>query len=281
MTGTTTLGFLNHATEAEFVAALDGVFEHAPWVPARAALARPFPSAQALHEALMTAARLAPEEEQLRFLNGHPELTAGPLAAGLTDASRLEQGGSPLALVPGAEELASLQRLYRERFGIPFIICLRRHTPADVIRSLRRRLGSGLQAERDAAFDEVGHVSRLRLRERLGLDGAAGTLSVQVRDGATGEPAASIGVLLRAEDHPVGTWVTGPDGGTDSPLLSGGALRIGSYELRITASPYSAEPNILPWLEAVSLRFRIADPEAHCDLPVTLAPQGCSVGTVA
>ncbi|WP_426955260.1 2-oxo-4-hydroxy-4-carboxy-5-ureidoimidazoline decarboxylase [Muricoccus radiodurans] len=162
-----TLEDLNSAGAADFSAALDGVFEHAPWVAARAAAARPFGSVAALHDRLMAVIRAAPEAERLRFLKGHPELTAGPLASDLTAASRAEQGGVALGGLAGAAELDALTAAYRVRHGIPFIICLRRHTAASVLRELRQRLDRDTATEHAAALEEVGHVSRLRLAERV------------------------------------------------------------------------------------------------------------------
>ncbi|WP_458098153.1 2-oxo-4-hydroxy-4-carboxy-5-ureidoimidazoline decarboxylase [Roseomonas sp. WA12] len=280
MAGKTTLASLNDTSVAEFAALLDGVFEHGPWVATQAAGQRPFASVAALHRALLGVVRQAPEEERLRFLNGHPELTAGPLAAGLTAASRAEQGGSALALVPGAEELSELQRCYRERFGIPFIVCLRRHTPADVIRSLRRRLDCSVDAEREAALDEVGHVSRLRLAARLVEDGTLptpGVLGIRVRNAVDGGPAAGVRLRLTEEGQPIGEWITDAAGTTAEPLLAGGALRIGAYGLNSASDLLVSTRGTRAWLEGVDLRFWIKNPETSCQITVLIGPLSCEV----
>src|SRR3954454_6997901 len=63
-----TLDQLNALSHQEFVAALDGVFEHALWVAEAVAAQRPFFSVIRLHEALMDAVRTAPDDVRLGFL---------------------------------------------------------------------------------------------------------------------------------------------------------------------------------------------------------------------
>ena len=75
-----TLDELNVAPLDAFVATLDGVFEHAPWVAAKAAGLRPFDTVTALHDALMAQVRTASNETLLAFLCGHPELSPKALA---------------------------------------------------------------------------------------------------------------------------------------------------------------------------------------------------------
>ena len=69
-----TLDELNALDEAGFVAALDGIFEHSPWVAARVAGQRPFASLDALHAAMVDAVAHAGEAAQLALLRAHPVL---------------------------------------------------------------------------------------------------------------------------------------------------------------------------------------------------------------
>lgn len=221
---------LNGMAPGDFARALDGVFEHAPWVALRAAAGRPHGSVAALHAGLMAAVRGAPEEERLRFLNGHPELAAGALPEGLTEASRQEQGGAGLG--DAAEELARLNAAYRARHGIPFMICLRRHTAADVLRRFRARLGRGTTEERAAALDEVGHVSRLRLAERVAAPDAApprGALVLRAE-----EPVPE--VVLEVEGVAAGAWAGAWRVEGEARLLEGEAFRAGHYAIRIAGA---------------------------------------------
>ena len=140
---------LNVAPADRFVAALDGIFEHAPWVTAAVASARPFPTVVALHDALMDAVRAAPLDTRLAFLRGHPALSPKALAeSGLTADSRSEQNG--LGMTSLGERVTRFEAAsaeYEAKFDIPFITCVRRMTPPFVLRALERRLSNTLEAE--------------------------------------------------------------------------------------------------------------------------------------
>ena len=167
---TYSLAELNAMPAADFAAAFGDVFEHAPWVAERAASGRPYPSVPALHAALMHAVGAAPRATQLAFLHGHPELGGKLARAGaMTDASKSEQGGLGLDRLDD-EEFARFERLnaaYRERFGFPFIIAVRRHTRASILSEFERRLANDPGSELAAALAEIGHITRLRLDGKI------------------------------------------------------------------------------------------------------------------
>src|SRR5215831_2073588 len=166
MTATTySLAEINAMPAADFMAALGEVFEHAPWVAKGAAAGRPYPTVGALHDGLMQAVHETPAATQLAFVRGHPELGGKLARAGdMTEASRSEQGGLGLDRL-NDEEFARFERLntaYRERFGFPFIICVRRHTRASILTAFERRLKNDPAAELATALAEIGEITRLR-----------------------------------------------------------------------------------------------------------------------
>jgi N-carbamoyl-L-amino-acid hydrolase len=123
-----TLDRLNQASATEFVALLDGTYEHSPWIAERAAAGRPYPTLAALKVALARVVREASVDEQLGLIRAHPELAGKAAVAGaLTAESTNEQQQAGLtACTP--EEFARLQQLnadYNARFGWPFILAVR------------------------------------------------------------------------------------------------------------------------------------------------------------
>ena len=166
-----TLDHLNAAGQAAFVAAIGDVFEHAPWVAERAYAARPFGSIAALHAAMMQVVRAAPRQQQLAFLRGHPELAGKVARAGaITMDSRSEQGGLGLDRLSDTD-FARFERAnaaYAKKFGFPFIVCVRLHTSAEsILTAFERRVGNDPEMEFAAALAEIGHITRLRLEERI------------------------------------------------------------------------------------------------------------------
>lgn len=166
-----TLDALNRADQAAFVAAVGDVFEHAPWVAERASAARPFASVAALHDAMMRAVRTAPREKQLTFLRGHPELAGKVARAGtMTSDSKAEQGGLGLDRLSDAD-FARFERAnaaYAKKFGFPFIVCVRLHeSAASILAAFEQRVGNDPEAEFATALTEIGHITRLRLEDRV------------------------------------------------------------------------------------------------------------------
>src|SRR5437763_14924901 len=166
-----TLDRLSTSNRAAFVAAVGDVFEHAPWIAERAYAARPFATVAALHGAMMQALRSAPRNEQLAFLRGHPELAGKVARAGaMTPDSKAEQGGLGLDRL-SEKDFARFERAnvaYAQKFGFPFIVCVRRHASAEsILATFEQRVANDPDTEFAAALTEIGHITRLRLEDRV------------------------------------------------------------------------------------------------------------------
>ena len=166
-----TLDRLSASDRAAFVAAVGDVFEHAPWVAERAYAARPFATVAEVHRAMMRALRCAPRNEQLAFLRGHPELAGKVARAGaMTPDSRAEQGGLGLDRLSPAD-FARFERAnaaYAQKFGFPFIVCVRRHASAEsILATFEQRVGNDAETEFATALAEIRDITRLRLEDRL------------------------------------------------------------------------------------------------------------------
>jgi 2-oxo-4-hydroxy-4-carboxy-5-ureidoimidazoline decarboxylase len=277
-----TLDEINAAPIADFVATLGAVFEDSPWVAERAAVARPFATVAALHAAMLAVVGAAPDETQLAFLRGHPELGGKAARSGqLGGHSTAEQRALGLERLAD-DHAAEIQRLnadYRDRFGFPFIICVGRRTRRSILEQLNRRLGNGAGQERQAALAEIGLITRLRLVAAVqgpGTPVTVGSLTTHVLDTAAGRPAAGVPVTLFEIDGdqaiPLARAVTNGEGRTDRPLLSGSPLRIGRYELQFVVGAYfggDAEP---AFLDMIPVRFGIAEAETHYHVPLLVSP---------
>ena len=273
-----TLSGLNGLPIPSFVAALAEVFEFAPWVAEATAPGRPYPTVTALHDAMMQAVRRAAPERQLAFIAGHPELGSRVKRADLTDHSQSEQGGLGLDRL-SAEEFERFSRLntaYREKFGFPFIVCVRRHTRDSILRQFERRLAHDGEAGREAALHEIGLITRLRLVALVdgpGVPVTTGRLSTHVLDTDKGHPTPGVRIAL----HEIGgsarallkETFTNADGRTDAPLIAGEPLRIGTYELTFHMGDYFGGAD---FLNVVPIRFSIAEPEGHYHVPLLVTP---------
>jgi 2-oxo-4-hydroxy-4-carboxy-5-ureidoimidazoline decarboxylase len=281
------LAALNDMSRREFTAVLGNVFEHAPWVAEKVGERRPFAGVTALHAAMLAVLDEASPETVTAFLNNHPDL-AGPAArpASLTENSAREQTRAGLDALTEEEtgRLALWNAQYRDRFGFPFILCVRRHSQGSIFAEFARRLAGDPAQERAAALAEIGRITALRLAGKVTGPGPLkvyGELSTHLLDTARGRPAEGVAVELFAlaadgSARPLATAVTNARGRTPKPLIAGRPIPIGSYELRFSIGAYFAKRNAAhpPFLELVPVRFAVAEPEGHYHIPLLVSPGG-------
>ena len=113
---------------------------------------------------------------------------------------------------------------------------------------------------------------------------ATGKLTTHILDTARGQPGAGIRIDLYTCDAParqhLASFVSNHDGRCDQPLLAGEQLRAGRYELDFHVGDYFAELGLpLPeprFLDLITLRFGVADANAHYHVPLLLSPFGYS-----
>jgi len=101
----------------------------------------------------------------------------------------------------------------------------------------------------------------------------SGKLTTHVLDTTKGRPAAGLKIELHRVDNGralLRTMTTNRDGRTDTPLLESGEFRAGTYEITFHVGAYFADP--AQFLDAVPVRFTIADPEAHYHVPLLCSP---------
>ena len=165
-----TLAELNSASEADFVNALGGVFEHSPWVARRVAAQRPFTSVAALHDAMVGALGRAAGERQLELIRAHPDLAGKAARAGtLTADSEREQAGAGLDRLSEAEyeRFHTLNEAYREKFDFPFIIAVKGRDKQSILEAFEFRLRNSQEAEKRRALDEIAQIVRFRLDDLI------------------------------------------------------------------------------------------------------------------
>jgi 2-oxo-4-hydroxy-4-carboxy-5-ureidoimidazoline decarboxylase len=277
---------LNNANTQEFAAALGDIFEHSPWVAERVAAQRPFANVRALLDAMTNAVKSASKDEQSALLRAHPDLAGKAARAGkLTKDSTSEQASAGLDQL-SEREFESFQGFntnYQKKHGIPFIVCVRRHTKDSILRQFAKRIDNSAAHEFETALGEVFRIAALRLDQKienadLGLNGR---LSTHVLDNHAGRPAKGMWIGLRelsgGDDPRLLVRVqTNADGRTDAPLISGRPVPMGQYELLFAVADYYRDRGVElpepPFLDVVPVRFSIAEPEGHYHVPLLVTP---------
>jgi len=171
-----TLNQINTATPAEFVALLDGTYEHSPWIVERALPKRPFASLVQLKLALVEVVRASGRDAQLALICTHPELAGKAMVSKtLTAESTNEQGKAGLTdCMP--EEFATIQQLnadYNAKFGFPFILAVRGPrglglNKAEIIATFARRLDNHPDFELAECLRNIHRIAELRLNDKFG-----------------------------------------------------------------------------------------------------------------
>jgi 2-oxo-4-hydroxy-4-carboxy-5-ureidoimidazoline decarboxylase len=164
------LGAVNAMSEDEFVAAFGDVAEHAPWVAAAAADARPFRTRSAMIAAFRDAVAHADHRRQKALLLAHPDLAGRATIAGdLTDDSKREQSGVGLDRLTREEyeRFTHLNQLYRARHGIPFIFAVRGANKHDILAGFAARVDNPPEAEFETALGQVARIIRFRIEDRV------------------------------------------------------------------------------------------------------------------
>ena len=179
-----TLAQVNAATGDQLARLLEGIYEHSPWIPQRAAASAPFASLAHLKRALVEVVREAGRDAQLALIRAHPELAGKAMVAQtLTAESTHEQGKAGLtACTP--EEFARIQSLnaaYNARFGFPFILAVRGPRGAglgktEIIATFARRLDNPPDVEFAEALRNIHRIAEIRLDDRFGVTPELGNL---------------------------------------------------------------------------------------------------------
>jgi OHCU decarboxylase len=161
---------INALDRSAFIELLGALYEHSPWAAERAFAHAPFADERQLADSLAASVNTASEAEQIALVRAHPELAGEQLhARALTDSSMSEQANAGLNCLDPAElaEWRDLNTAYRERFGFPFVICVRLHTKPEILATLRRRLAGPRDEELVEAISQIHDIARLRLTDLL------------------------------------------------------------------------------------------------------------------
>lgn len=170
MNGTVNIAQWNALPTEEFVEGLRGIWEHSPWIAREIATARPFGSREDLLRAMWEVVLTAPDDRKLELLRAHPDLAGKFARAGaLTPESSGEQASAGLDRLSDVEyeRFTDLNASYRQRFGFPFIVCVRNHTKDSILHAFGHRLANSQDIELQNALDEVRRIAEYRLNDLI------------------------------------------------------------------------------------------------------------------
>ena len=155
-------------TETEFVSRYGGIYEHSPWVAEEAAPdAAGTDKLDRIAEIMADCVDNASTERQLTLIRAHPDLAGNAKIAGeLTRDSSAEQASAGLDQCSAEEydRFQSLNELYREKFGFPFVVAVRGSSRAEILEVFSRRIDNNAATEFEMALSEIHQIAQLRIK---------------------------------------------------------------------------------------------------------------------
>ena len=153
-----------------FVGVFGGLVEHSPFLAAALWHQRPFDSPRAMHDALSQALKQLPQHMQAGLVCCYPDL-AGRLARGhqLTEDSTKEHESAGLFDLSDreSEEMARLNEAYKQKFGMPFVICARENKKETILRGLRERSQNSFSEEVKNGIEQICNIAWYRILEMV------------------------------------------------------------------------------------------------------------------
>lgn len=151
----------------DFIARYAGVYEHSPWVAEHVAVfAADVDDKDRLAELLADCVDNADTERQLKLIRAHPDLAGKLQVAGeLTAESTEEQASAGLDQCSKLEyeRFQALNEAYKEKFGFPFVMAVRKSNRSEIIDAFGARLQNDYDAEFETALTEIHKIARLRI----------------------------------------------------------------------------------------------------------------------
>jgi 2-oxo-4-hydroxy-4-carboxy-5-ureidoimidazoline decarboxylase len=166
---TARLSDINAMNRKDFTDLLGSVFEHSPWVAESAWSLLPFASVAELHAGMMSIVHGAPADRMTELIRAHPDLATRLGIGSLTSYSAKEQQGAGLdSLTPNEfATFTSLNVVYKQQFGFPFIYAVRGRSKDDILASMRARIGHDQEEERREAIEQIGRIAGFRLADLI------------------------------------------------------------------------------------------------------------------
>lgn len=159
-------------SRALFVEMFGDIFEHSPWIAARAhdsGLTPAQDTAEGLHAAMVHVLSEASREQKLALIQAHPDLAGRLKLVDLTDDSRGEQRSAGLDSLTEEERdrFLALNETYRRKFGFPFIMAVKGRTKDEILEAFEERIEHEADQEFDTAIVQIELIALLRLKDRL------------------------------------------------------------------------------------------------------------------
>lgn len=163
---------VNNLNSDDFVKNFGNVVEMTPSCAAGVCSERPFSSFDSFVAAMCQFIDNLPKDGREEILRNHPDL-ADRLES-LTPESQREQtqAGITTLSVEQIQQLKHYNKLYKEKFGFPFVICARLNNKDAILSGIRTRLNNDREQELKCGIEEVKKIMLLRMKDLVECEDA-------------------------------------------------------------------------------------------------------------
>ncbi len=157
---------VNAMDREQFVATFAPLFQGPTWVVENAYTQRPFADTSSLRLAFQEALFAATPEQQRELMGAYPALASDTVAEGAAgEHSTLDQASAGLTRLAEEDHAAfrEVTTAYREKFGFPFVICVRDHDTASILAAAQERVRNDPDTELRTALAEIARIAHHRL----------------------------------------------------------------------------------------------------------------------
>ena len=161
------LNKIDKLSETEFTEVFGNIFENAGWIAEILYRQKPFKNFQDLSNKMISIFENANNQNKLKILNSHPDLADKAKIGSLTSDSNKEQSNAGLDQCTKEEfnEFKNLNLEYKNKFGFPFIIAVKKKNTAEILVNFKKRISSDKKIEFDEAIKQIKQIANLRLNK--------------------------------------------------------------------------------------------------------------------
>ena len=157
---------IHNLTKNEFIEVFGNIFENARWISEKLYSQKPFKDFEDLSQKMLNIFENIDKEKKLEIINSHPDLADKIKISHLSKDSQKEQKKSSLdqCTKNEFEEFKKLNKIYKKKFGFPFILAILGKNKTQILYNFRKRILSNKNNEFKEAKAQVMKIATLRLK---------------------------------------------------------------------------------------------------------------------
>lgn len=158
---------VNNLNHDDFIRTFGNVVEMTPSCAAGVYFKRPFKCFDGFVAAMSQFIDNLPKDKKTEVLRNHPDLT--DRIESLTPESQREQkqAGITTLSVEQVNQLKHYNKMYKDKFGFPFVICARLNNKDAILTGIRARLLNDPHEELKSGIEEVKKIMLLRIKDLI------------------------------------------------------------------------------------------------------------------